>query len=69
MPDNQSIQKHRLTKGQEKSGKMLPGLMTLDFCCDIQMIGPDFGAKSFVLMVQCGVEDIFLAYFGPLSTN
>ncbi len=25
--------------GQEKIGKTLPGLMSLDFCCDIQMIG------------------------------
>ncbi len=30
----------RLTKiGQWKIGKILPGLMSLDFCCDIQMVG------------------------------
>ncbi len=26
--------------------KMLPGLMSLDFCCDIQMVGSEFGVKN-----------------------
>ncbi len=25
---------------------MLPGLMSLDFCCDIQMVGSEFGLKN-----------------------
>ncbi len=25
---------------------MLPGLMSLDFCCDIQMVGSEFGVKN-----------------------
>ncbi len=27
-------------------GKTLPGLMSLDFCCDIQMVGSEFGVKN-----------------------
>ncbi len=26
--------------------KMLPGLMSPDFCCDIQMVGSEFGVKN-----------------------
>ncbi len=26
--------------------KTLPGLMSLDFCCDIQMVGSEFGVKN-----------------------
>ncbi len=37
--------------------------MSLDFCCDIQMFGSDW-------WWWCnGGGDIFLAHFGPLSTN
>ncbi len=37
--------------------------MSLDFCCDIQMVGSGW-------WFWCnGVGDIFLAHFGPLSTN
>ncbi len=35
--------------------------MSLDFCCDFQMVGSDFGYNY-------GVGDIFLAHFGPIST-
>ncbi len=56
--------------------------MRLDFCCDIQMVGSEFGLKNMkawihpalsqrfrlVVVVLC-VGDIFLAHFGPLSTN
>ncbi len=39
--------KRRLTKiGQYNIGKTLPGLMSLDFCCDIQMVGSEFGVKN-----------------------
>ncbi len=60
--------------------KTLPGLMSLDFCCNIQMVGSEFGVKNIkasclVSMVQAGgvmvwkIMDIFLTHFGPLSTN
>ncbi len=38
---------HRLTKiGQRKIVKTLPGLMSLDFCCDVQMVESEFGVKN-----------------------
>ncbi len=38
---------HRFTKiGQQKMVKTLPGLMSLDFCCNIQMLGSVFGVKN-----------------------
>ncbi len=56
--------------------------MSLDFCCDIQMLGSEFGVKNMKawIILPClngsgwwwwcnGVGDIFLAHFGPLSTN
>ncbi len=54
--------------------------MSLDFCCDIQMVGSEFGVKSMRSILPClngsgwwwrcnGVGDIFLAHFGLLSTN
>ncbi len=57
--------------------------MSLDFCCDIQKIGSEFGVKNMKAWIhpalsQCsgcwcwwcnGVGDIFLAHFGPLRTN
>ncbi len=62
--------------------KTLPGLMSLDFCCDIQMVESEFGIKTWKhgSILPClngsswwwwcnGVGDIFLAHFGPFSTN
>ncbi len=54
--------------------------MSLDFCCDIQMVGSEFGVKSNPVILSClngsgwwwwcnGVGDIFLAHFGPFRTN
>ncbi len=49
--------------------KTLPGLMSLDFCCDIQMIGSEFGIKNMKAWIhpassqRNGVGDIF---FGTL---
>ncbi len=38
---------HRLTKiGQIEDWKNMPGLMSLDFCCNIQMGGSEFGIKN-----------------------
>ena len=56
--------------------------MSLDFCCDIQTVGSEFGLNNMKAWIHpacingsgwwwwCfGVRDIFLAQFGPLSTN
>ncbi len=55
--------------------------MSLDFCCDIQMLESEFGVKNMKawIILPClnssrcwwcnGVGDIFLAHFGPLRTN
>ncbi len=34
--------------------KTLPGLMSLDFCCDIQMVGSEFGVKNMDPSVPMG---------------
>ncbi len=34
--------------------KTLPGLMCLDFCCDIQMVGSEFGVKNMDPSVPMG---------------
>ncbi len=36
----------QFTQAQQKIGKTLPGLMSLYFCCDIQMVGSEFGVKN-----------------------
>ncbi len=67
----------QFTQAQQKIGKTLPGLMSLYFCCDIQMVGSEFGVKNILPCLNgsgwwwwCnGVGDIFLAHFGPLRTN
>ncbi len=39
--------KRRLQFAQaHQNWKTLPGLMSLDFCCDIQMVGSEFGIKN-----------------------
>jgi len=52
-----------LTKiGQLKTGKMLPGLMSFNFCSDIQMVKSEFGIDRmrtwmhhcYVITVQAG---------------
>ncbi len=62
---------------------MLPGLMNHDFCCDVQMVGSEFGVKNMKAWIHPALSqwfrlvvvdvmvwgDIFLAHFGPLSTN
>ncbi len=58
-------------------------VMSLDFCCNIQMLGSEFGVKNMKawIILPClngsgwwwwcngGVGDIFLAHFGSFSTN
>jgi len=65
-----------LTKiGQLKTGKMLPGLMSLNFCWDIQMVESEFGINRMRTCYHCvgwwcnGVGDVFLGHFRPLSAN
>lgn len=60
---------------------MLPGLMSLDFSCDIWMVGSRFCLNSmnarilpalyqeFKRLLVVLVEDIFLENFGPLSNK
>ncbi len=55
--------------------------MSLDFCWNIQMVGWELGVKNMKawIILTClnssgcrwcnGLGDIFLAHFGPLSTN
>ncbi len=38
--------------GQQKIGKTLHGVMSLDFCCDIQMVGSEFGVKNMKAVVS-----------------
>jgi len=38
--------------GQYKIGKTLPGLMSLDFCCNIQMVGSEFAVKNMKAWIQ-----------------
>ncbi len=62
--------------------KTLPGLMSLDFCCNIQMVGSEFGIKNmkawihpalsqqFGLLMGVMVRGVFSWHtFGPFSTN
>ncbi len=54
---------------------MLPGLMNLDFCCNIQIVGSEFSVKNMKAWIHpalsqrfrwCnGVGIIFLAHFVP----
>ncbi len=51
---------------------MLPGLMSLDFCCDIQMVESEFGVKNmkaWIILPYLNVPRKYPQHFGPLSTN
>ncbi len=39
--------------------KMLLGLMSLDFCCDIQMVGSEFGVKNMKVWIQTALSQRF----------
>ncbi len=39
---------------------MLPGLKSLDFCCNIQMVGSEFGVKNMKAMVQAGGDGVMV---------
>ncbi len=38
---------------------MLPGLMSLDFCCDIQMVGSEFGIKNMKAWIHPALSQWF----------
>ncbi len=57
---NGGYNSHRLpTIEQQKNGKTLPGLMSLDFCCDIQMVGSEFVGKGHKAQM---ISDWFLEH-------
>ncbi len=57
---NGGYNSHRLTKiGQKKNRKTLPGLMSLDFCCDIQMVGSEFGVKNIRAWIHPALSQRF----------
>jgi len=39
--------------------KTLPGLMSLDFCCDIQMVGSEFGIKNMKAWIHPALSQRF----------
>ncbi len=39
--------------------KMLPGLMSLDFCCDIQMVGSKYGVKNMKAWIHPALSQRF----------
>ncbi len=42
-----------------KIGKMLPGLTSLDFCCNIQMVGSEFGIKNMKAWIYSALSQRF----------
>ncbi len=57
---NGGYNSHRLTKiGHYNIGNMLPGLMSLDFCCDIQMVGSEFGIKNIKALIHPALSQWF----------
>ncbi len=56
---NGGYNSHRLTKIGQKIGKTLPGLMSLDFCCNIQMVGSEFAVKNMKAWIQPALSQRF----------
>ncbi len=57
---NGAYNSHRLTKiGQWKIGKTLLGLMSLDFCCNIRMVGSEFGIKNMKAWIHLALSQRF----------
>ncbi len=38
---------------------MLPGIMSLDFCCNIQMVGSEFGIKNMKAWIHPALSQRF----------
>ncbi len=54
------LQFDRLTKiGQWKIEKTLPGLMSIDFCCYIQMVRSEFGVKNMKAWIHPALSQRF----------
>lgn len=70
--EQETVTKIQLTKtAEQKTGKILPGLMSPNFCCDIRMVGSEFGIdlccqqlRILAVKQQCG--ESFLGHIGPL---
>ncbi len=45
--------------GQQKIEKTLPGLMSLNFCSDIQMVGSEFGIKNMKAWIHPALSQRF----------
>ncbi len=59
--ENRDYNSHRNTKIEQwKIVKTLPGLMSLDFCCDIQMIGSEFGVKDMKAWIHPALFQRFM---------
>ncbi len=57
---NGGYNSHRLTEiGPKKIGKTLPGLTSLDYCCDIQMVGSEFGVKNIKAWIHPALSQWF----------
>jgi len=50
----------QFTQAQQKIGKTLPGLMSLDFCCDIRMVGSEFGVNNMTAWIHPALYQYFL---------
>ncbi len=51
---------HRITKtGQYKIEKNVAGLMSLDFCCNIEMVGSEFGVKNIKAWIHPALSQRF----------
>ncbi len=50
-----------------KIGKTLPGLMSLDFCCDTQMVGSEFGIKNMKAWIHPALSALLCLQYGPKS--
>ncbi len=51
--------KNRKRRLQFAQGDYMPGLMSLDFCCDIQMVGSEFGVKNMKAWIHPALSQRF----------
>ena len=58
----QWAQAHQHLTDEDEDGKTLPGLMCHNFCCDMQMVGSEFGMKNRNPSISCRhLQYIYLA--------
>ncbi len=56
---NRIYHSHRITNEQQKIGKTLSGLMSLDFCCQIKTVGSEFGVKNMKAWIHPALSQRF----------